>query len=354
VVRTGGKSTVTGAEGRFRIRGVGAGEVRIARPAWRGRKVAWDGEPLGKVPLEPRVVRALRAIPDVAGDADRYDALLDLAEMTSVNAIVFDTKDETGMVRYETKVKKAARLGAIDATYDPNDAIEAAKARGFYTITRVVTFEDSTWASADPGAKLAGNWVNPADKDNWTYPLALAVEACRAGFDEIQFDYVHFPAGTTAEVAEERQPLTQEQRVAAIRGFLRTAKGRLHEQGCAISADIFGIVVSSPTDEGIGQRLEDLSAMVDAVSPMIYPSHYSAGWLGYDDPNDHPGAVTADALDDAAPRLHPTTILRPWLQGFYWTDHQVRTAIDATENRGHGWLVWNAAGNYDRDAIPPK
>ena len=153
-----------------------------------------------------------------------------------------------------------------------------------YAITRLVTFEDQVWVTADPDAKLAGLWIDATNPENWEYPLAIAVEACQLGFDEIQFDYVRFPAGRTAEAAQARRPLTADERVAAIAAFLTEARTRIHAAGCALSADIFAIVVSSPTDEGIGQRPEELSAAVDAISPMVYPSHYSPGWLGFPDP----------------------------------------------------------------------
>jgi hypothetical protein len=126
----------------------------------------------------------------------------------------------------------------------------------------------------------------------------------------------------------------------------------LHPQGCAISAAIFGIVASSPDDQGLGQRPEELSAQVDAISPMVYPSHYSPGWLGFTDPNEHPYDVTADAIGDATPRLHETSSLRPYLQAFWWSNEQIRRSIQAAEDAGTGWLLWNILSNYDRDALP--
>ena len=36
-------------------------------------------------------------------------------------------------------------------------------------------------------------WTNPYDKRVWDYNVSIAEVAARAGFDEIQFDYVRFP-----------------------------------------------------------------------------------------------------------------------------------------------------------------
>jgi hypothetical protein len=122
--------------------------------------------------------------------------------------------------------------------------------------------------------------------------------------------------------------------------------------GCAVGAAVFGIVASAPDDQGVGQRPEEVSAQVDVLSPMIYPSHYSPGWLGYDDPNDHPYDVTADGIVDAIARIAEGSRVRPYLQAFWWTDEQIRRSIQAAEDAGTGWILWNILSNFDPSAIP--
>jgi hypothetical protein len=351
-VRIGDGEATTAADGRFELGRHAPGTVTVFKPAWMPVEIEWDGEAQLQVELEPRIVRAPRVSRYVSMEPDSFEELLDLAERTVINALVFDTKDETGSVLYETSVKKAVDLGAVDPHYDPAAAVAAVHQRGLYAITRLVTFEDRIWVAGDPDAKLIGAWADPSDPANWEYPLDLAVEACELGFDEVQFDYVRFPAGQTGAALNARGGLDQAGRVEVIQSFLAEAHARLHPRGCAVSAAIFGIVMSSPTDEGIGQRPEELSVNLDAVSPMIYPSHYSNGWLGFADPNDHPGPVTADALDQGAPRLAEPALLRPWLQAFYYNGTQVQAGIEEAEARGHGWMLWNAGGNYAESWIP--
>src|SRR5690606_29038723 len=96
----------------------------------------------------------------------------------------------------------------------------------------------------------------------------------------------------------------------------------------------------------------ELSPHLEAVSPMVYPSHYSDGWLGYPDPNVRPYEVTARALDDALPRVTGGAVLRPWLQAFSWSPSQIREAIRAAEERGVGWMLWNVGSSFDPAAIP--
>jgi hypothetical protein len=125
----------------------------------------------------------------------------------------------------------------------------------------------------------------------------------------------------------------------------------VHAVGCPISADVFAIVLSVNDDEGIGQRVQEVSASVDAISPMIYPSHYSNGWLGFDSPNDHPSEVVSQALTAGMPKLQGG-MLRPWLQAFYYDGDQIAEEIDQAESRGLGWILWNATSDFQASWFP--
>ena len=342
-------------DGSFVLWGVAAGPLTVSRPAWVQQSIAWANpqEPITIV-LEPFVVRGLRVSGDAAGDPEAFATLLDMAVASPVNTLVFDTKAESGRVLYATNVIEAHDIGAVAEAYDPAELITQADAHDLYTITRIVTFDDPIRSEARRESKLAGTWMDPADPANWEYPLELAVEACGLGFDEVQFDYVRYPAGRTARAASARTPATPDERVAVIEAFLAEARARLHPLGCALSADVFAIVLSAENDQGIGQRPEDLSAVIDAISPMIYPSHYSDGWLGLPDPNDHPATVVGGALDDGSDRLAPTTLMRPWLQAFGYTPDQILAEIEQAEQRNHGWMLWNVFSDYDPAALPPN
>ncbi|MEX0913322.1 MAG: putative glycoside hydrolase [Demequina sp.] len=355
-VTLGETSDLTGADGRFTIADAAPGLVTIRRPGFEPFEFEYlSGDLTLEVTLERRpVARALRVYSESARSDDAFQELLDLAANSTVNTLVFDTKDETARVLYETEVPQAHAWGEVARRYDPAQRIGQAKEAGLYTVTRIVTFEDGTWAEERDDHRLAGSWIDPLNEEAWEYPLGLAVEACELGFEEVQFDYVRFPTGSAARVARERRPLTEQQRVDAIAAFLTEARERLHAHGCAVSADIFGIVMSFENDQGIGQRVEEVTAPIDAVSPMLYPSHYGPGWLGFDDPNDHPGPVIANALDVGTPRVAPGVEMRPWIQAFYYDGDQVRAQIEEAEARGAGWILWNYTGNYSADMLPPR
>ena len=129
-------------------------------------------------------------------------------------------------------------------------------------------------------------WTNPYDRRVWDYNVSIAEVAARAGFDEIQFDYVRFPTdGDVESIVYPGKTATPPGWVIAQ--FVHYATQRLKPLGVRVSADVFGL--SATRDLGIGQVPRRLSKYVDAVYPMVYPSHYGAGEYGLEDPNAVPG-----------------------------------------------------------------
>lgn len=352
VVTMGDDRAITGQDGWYSFETSTPTTMTVEKSGWTSSEVAWsETVSFYETSIMPEKVRGLRVGGEAAGNDETFADLLALADATAVNTFVFDTKQEGGDVMYHTSVEQAREAGAVKAVYDPRERVAQAKERGLYTITRIVSFEDAVWVAAHPEDKLAGPWVDPESSAMREYLLSLAREACEVGFDEIQFDYIRFPSGSTAALTGQLE-MTQDERVSIIASFLRTARTTLHPMGCAVSADIFGIVSSAFNDQGLGQRPEELSVELDALSPMVYPSHYSNGWLGFDDPNDHPYDVTSDAITDALPRMSPGSELRPWLQAFWWTNAQIRRSIQAAEDAGVGWILWNARSNFSASALP--
>lgn len=305
----------------------------------------------------------------VAGLERRMEEFIQLTQETEINTFVIDVKDDSGIVSYlssEPMVKEVkSNLRKIK---DVKALLERLKKENIYVIGRIATFKDPLLAKAKPERALElqkadqiwadTEWTSAFNKENWEYNVAIAREALELGFDEIQFDYVRFPAlgyGPTQVVPNVE--LTKEE---AINSFLRYAKEELAEFNAPISADIYG-VVTSIEDVGIGQRLETLSNEVDIISPMIYPSHYSKGVFKLPVPEKAPYETIYFSMQDAIERLtrdHPVQ-LRPWLQDFslkhsYGVD-EVRGQIQALYDLGiEEWLLWNPRSRYTTEAFLPN
>ena len=363
-VRMGSEEILTGTDGAFQFVAVEEGTpISVERSAYVGLDERWEG---GHVDLElaPLVVRGIRAGGVDARTPEKWAEILAIAESTEVNTVVVDIKGESGQIFYATEVPFALEVGAVYSTYDVGQVVEDVRSRGLYLVGRIVSFQDPIAArsapdiavfdtvTGQPYTKNGQYFLDPTDPGARSYALDLAVEACNLGFQEIQFDYVRYPDGFP-DHARFDGGASDAVRPETIRTFLSEAQTRLNPLGCAVSADIFGFITRTTGDGGIGQQLEMLAGVTDALSPMIYPSHYSTGWYGFEVPNDHPGPVVANAIDDGLERIEGEVILRPWIQDFYYTDEQVREQIDVAGERNVGWMLWNAVANYSVGALDP-
>jgi hypothetical protein len=370
MVTLGDRTVQSGDFGAFEFVAAEPGLVVAEKAAWVPREVAWGGEETRvDLVLEPLMVKGLRVFYDVAGDDAQFAEILRIADTTAVNALVFDTKEEKGRVLYDSQVPFARESGAIDIKYDVEEVLRLAREHGLYTITRIVAFQDPFASVYNEDAAVkdsenGGNWTNvqglgwmdATNRDSWQYPIDLAIEACRLGFDEIQFDYVRFPTDgdVSTTVYSLGDDLDADTRVETIAAFLTEAREQIHEEGCAVSADLFAIVLSVYDDQGLGQRVEELSWTVDAISPMIYPSHYGRGWLDLDNPNDYPAEVVGQALEAGMPRLEGGALMRPWLQAFSWTADQMLESIATAEESTNGWMLWNSTSEFNPEGIPSE
>jgi hypothetical protein len=365
-VTLAGTTVTTGSDGRFAFESGSAGPVGFRRAGYATRAVDWDGaHEWMTVPLAPRLVRGIHVAGWVAADAGGFQDMLDVGATTSVNALMIDLKDENGWVYHRSPSATVAAIGSAAAIgYDLGALVDRAHSQDFYVITRIVTFQDPiaakarpAWAARDGSTGLPLNlggqyFLDPSDASARAYALELAVEACRAGVDEVQFDYVRYPDGDLSAVLFDG-PADAEARQATIAGFLAQARAALEPLGCATAADIFGWITHTPGEGGIGQQLEAITEVVDVVSPMIYPSHYSAGWYGFSVPNDHPAEVVTAASEDALARMTESeAVLRPWLQDFWYTADQVRAQITAVDGLGLGWMLWNIRSVFTVAGIP--
>jgi hypothetical protein len=361
MVRSGSAQAESGPNGRFTVRGGEPGRVVAWMPAWEEGAWDWDGSPGAiEIDLRPFTVKAVHIGGEVVGDPQRWAELLDMYRRSELNAIMLDLKDEAGLVFYDTEVELARQTGAVFPQYDLVGLARAIHDEDLYLIGRIVAFQDPVTATRRPDlavtlggavySKRGQSFLDPTDVGARKYALDLAVEACRSGVDEVQFDYIRFPDGFPPEAVFDG-PSDQEARIETIRSFLAEARTLLRPLGCAVAADVFGFTTSAADDGGIGQKWDVVAAELDVISPMLYPSHYGEGWFSFEDPSAYPAEVVERALEDGLARLESSTVVRPWLQDFAYDESQVRAQIDVAERFGLGWMLWNAASNVTEEAL---
>jgi hypothetical protein len=335
--------------------------AKVVPPAQKAK------QPVAAKPMQPpKVVRGVHvtmALASIPGKLDEYLSL------PGVNTIQLDVKDENGEIGFvPSAVPLASRIGAAKPYYKPRLTTRYIHEKGKYLIGRVVVMEDPMLSLKRPDLAIqhrnggrwtnhAGlGWANPYDKRVWEYNVDIAVAAARAGFDEIQFDYVRFPSdGDMSAVVFPGKTSTPPGWVIAE--FVHYATKRLKPLGVQVSADVFGLAATR--DLGIGQFPERLARYLDAIYPMVYPSHYGPGEYNLDDPNANPGATVAYSLRDFNEKLAGTKVrIIPWLQDFSWgrtyTLQDIQAQIDSARRaKAGGYLLWNAAGIYTPGAVHP-
>lgn len=376
IVTIGDRVTLADGNGRFASDAAEHAVINVRAPGYRRAHATLTGEGDVSISLLPFRPRAVYLSAFGVTSTPLREAAVELIGPTSVNALVIDMKGDRGMTPYHSAAREAIGAAAYVGEHAPTidtfqSIIDGLHSRGIYLIARIVVFKDEPLAQAHPEWAVRDSegqpwrdredlhWVDPFSQDVWRHNLDLAEEAARAGFDEIQFDYVRFPDASGLSFA---LPNTRANRTAAIVGFLRAARERLVRYNVFIAADIFGYVLWNLDDTAIGQQLETLGAPLDYISPMLYPSGFTWGLPGCPDPVADPGQIVRRSLAEAKRRTGwPGVRFRPWLQAFrdYAFDHRefnaddIRAQVDAAEAADtDGWMLWNPRNRYDAAQLP--
>lgn len=325
----------------------------------------------------PDQIRGLYLNAYAAGSRTRLPRLIQVADDTEINAFVIDVKDERG-IRYQTELELPRELATEGEVMirDIAALADTLAAHDIYSIARIVVFNDPILSEARPEWSIrkedgsvwldrsGHSWVSPWDQRVWDYNLEIAEEVARAGFDEIQFDYVRFPEQFQS-LPPQVHPHANGERVDAIAAFLKEAKERLHPLGVTVTADVFGLSPNTFDDVGIGQQWETISAVADHILPMMYPSHYFATHL----PNvARPNAMPYETLFKAAGMakirhdrmreagLDPARVI-VWLQAFQapWLRDGVQYGAEELRQQKKGvydagfddWILWHPGSQYE-------
>ncbi len=311
------------------------------------------------------------------------------------NAVVFDIKDSDGSVNIPFEHPLLGKHQVY--IHDLPKFVHFLHSENMHAIARIAIFRDERMVVEHPELAVQSKKTRQPWRENgklvWTdssnpkvqdYNIALAKFVAQSGADEIQFDYVRFPAegdqkdasfvyqteqdpcgdGRLGRPADAKQggtttaasPCKALQRSDVIVAFLKKAYAELHPTGVLLSLDVFGVMAwQRPVDlSHTGQDIVGMAQYCDVLSPMIYPSHF----FGMDN-IEHPGDAPEHFIGESMQRFELITkgsgvVIRPWLQAFRWrtktySPEYIKVQVaTAKEKGGIGFLFWNAANDYSK------
>ena len=313
----------------------------------------------------------------------KMDELVKFIKDSILNTMVIDVKDDTGNITMKLNTgNKQVDKNTLDIV-DGKKLLKKLHDNNIYPIARIVTFKDTKLANEHPEWTFKNSdgsvwtngkgdsFVNPFMKEVWKYDIDVAKAAAKAGFQDIQFDYVRFPEGFENQADsltynkgeyKNSQMSSGDQRVDTITKFLEYANKELKPMGVNVSADVFGYSALVENAPGIGQSFPKISKNVDAISSMIYPSHWSNGDFGLQAPDTEPYKTVnryiqkENSLLDTLGKDKP--ISRPWIQDFTasylgagnYIDYDAKAIseeVQALKDNGvNEFLLWNAGNDY--------
>lgn len=309
------------------------------------------------------------------------DSYIEFAKNTKINTFVVDIKDnETPAYPAKTfeKLSPTNYKHAINSYEEYKMAITKLKQAGFYVVGRITTFKDSYYVedhqedaimdtrTNKPYLHNGSYWPSAYNRNVWYYTVSLAKEAVEEfGFNEINLDYVRFPDRMSQASANiDLKNIYQEDKTEAIQRFVQYATDALHELNVYVSVDVFGETTNSSYTTAYGQYWPAISNIVDVISGMPYPDHFSAGSYGIAKPWNNPYKLMnywgSYAMDRQKESPTPAKV-RTWIQaydvmkyvdtnGINYGANEVEEEIRGLYDAGlkDGYITWLSNSNLEK------
>lgn len=298
----------------------------------------------------------------------RLTKLIKQARAAGLNTFVIEAK--TMLEGPILELARMRHLGSRSVVFaDPllSRIVSRLHREGFIVSVRLVVFKDDHLVLARPdlavrvkGGKLyrdhmGGRWADPYSDEVRLYNALIAERAALSGVDEVQFDYIRFPAEGQAHLAYFPHCKEGVSRVQIITRFLQDVRRRLKDYDVSIAVDIFGVTAWQQWNDikNLGQDLKAMAPYIDVLSPMFYPSHFHSGYDGVEEPGAHPYYFVNTGVRKAKEILSGEAVaIVPWLQGFdlrspNFGPGYILEQIRACRKEGvDSYLIWNASNDY--------
>lgn len=188
-----------------------------------------------------------------------------------------------------------------------------------------------------------GNSATIKNPDFWQRKYRLVQQAVAMGASQIQLDYIRYSS-------KQRPSSENAQDIFTI---IRWYKNKLAYYNVPLQIDVFG-ETSFGESKNIGQNLQLFSHAVDAVCPMVYPSHYTP----FPEHFSHPYETVYDSLrsirEQFGRQLPFRLVAYIELTNYHFrmshakTLEYIKAQMEAVDAAGaDGWYAWSPHNRYD-------
>jgi hypothetical protein len=303
------------------------------------------------------VIRGIYINPYQANKQEYLDEVFSRADSGLINAIVVDFKSDYGFLTYASELELAKKIKAVKQHFDAAKLVEEAAVHGVKLIARIVCFRDNYLARYkklgihDDSSELwldykGMAWANPYDSNVHDYLINVTKEIVALGIKSIAFDYLRFP--TDGDVWRIRLTKVKGSRLDAIERFLKRAR---QEVDAEIGICVFGFSVWRRL-RNEGQDIEILGEHIDALYPMLYPSHFARAFKNEENEMWRNYWIYYDSVDEAFAKLPASVKVIPFVQAFeyraknYDANYVFSQMNGVLSAGGDGFMVWNARSDY--------
>gem|GEM_PF-792116 len=294
-----------------------------------------------------------------ASKKDYLDNVFEKVDSGLINTIIIDLKSDYGFLCYDSKNKIAREIGAIKRYVKLDYLFEQAARRNVKLTARIVCFKDDylsvyeDYAIYDDSGEVWRDfkelaWTNPYKKDVRNYLVDVSKEIVDLGFRSLAFDYIRFP--TDGPVKRMMLVDVYGERCDPLHDLLKAVRKAVGDS-IEIGACVFGFTTWHPL-KSEGQDITKMDEYVDVLYPMLYPSHFGAGFKKGDTEYWRNYWIYFDSVKEAIKKVQPDVKIVPFIQGFDYrakefNDDYIFAQINgALSANAHGIVIWHAGGNY--------
>lgn len=286
-----------------------AGAVVEGAAAARAPAASFPPTPAASRTEESLVVRGIYIQQATVQDDKRLRELIERSKQAGINTFVVDLWRRSP---------------------DYPGAVKAIQDAGLRWVPRITMFPDGARpGQIDDRQLLERRW-------------SLVEHALSLGATDVQLDYIRFSSKNAAS----------KENATKVREVLRFFRQRLKERGARLQIDVFGEVSYGPSMR-IGQDMGLFAPELDAVCPMLYPSHFEP----YKETAKTPYQTVYGAISalERQTRHHPLPIY-PFIEHFNYryrmTEEQRAEYFEAQlqavlSSQAQGFYVWSVGNYYD-------